>query len=127
MSAAEKPPRRGPTNAQYFLGLFILWQLFFLFASNFIALANTLRDPDEDYLSKNWKKRLNLVAPGWVEKEGHAQDVMSVVEGVTTRWEHLSAQPQNWSLFAPSVTHEVTFLAVELRWDDPDGAGSAKG
>jgi hypothetical protein len=127
MSAADKPPRRGPTTAQYFLGLFVLWQLFFLFASNLISLGDTLRDSDKEYLSKEWKQRLNLLAPGWENKQGHFHDALNVVESITLRWEQLSAQPQNWSLFAPGVSEQVTFVAVELRWDDPDGADWEKG
>jgi hypothetical protein len=119
---AGKPTRHGPTNPQYFLGLFILWQLFFLFICNFVAVTSSVRDRADTNLSPDWKARINWLAPGWLEKEGHVHDALRVLDDVTTRWEQLAAQPQSWSLFAPTMTKEITFLAVELRWDNPKAA-----
>jgi hypothetical protein len=113
--AAPSPP--GPTNSQVLLGLFIVWQLFFLVASNFIKLADSARDDLKD------NAVVDAVAPGWTEKKGHVHDAEEVVSGVTTRWAQLTGQPQNWSLFSPRVADAIPFLGVELRWDDDRRSG----
>jgi hypothetical protein len=135
-SGGSPPPRR-PSNLQVFLGLFILWQLFFLFWSNFLGYANSIRD-DEDYQEKlpqlwydfvehclGW--RLKEEGLKWMKKEGHLDDACKTIRGLTDRWEELTNQPQNWSLFAPQVGREVTFVAVELRWDRPAKSGKKPG
>jgi hypothetical protein len=125
MPPTPLPPdcRRGPTTAQVFLGLFIVWQLFFLFAANFLTLVNEVRDKQdnesvEQTLAADWKKAIGRLAPGWLEKKGHIHDVLDLLHSVTHRWEELTCQPQYWKLFAPNVGRDVTFVAVEFRWDD---------
>jgi hypothetical protein len=122
------PPRCGPTNAQYFLGLFVLWQLFFLFASNVLTLGSAARKKQDLYLSNCWKARINWLAPGWLDRkdenkgkfESRGHEALDILYRITLHWEQLSAQSQSWSLFAPAINREVTFLAVQLRWDDLD-------
>jgi hypothetical protein len=108
----KAPSPRGPTNVQVLLGLFIVWQLFYLLASNFMKLMDEAR-PE---LKNN--AVIEAVAPGWTEKKGHIHDAEEVLSSVTNRWAQLTAQPQNWKLFSPNLLPHITFLGVELRWDD---------
>jgi hypothetical protein len=107
----SEPPRR-PTTAQVLLGLFVVGQLFFLFAANLLGLLESARPKLKD------RPLVEKLLPGWSEKEGHSYDAFQVVTGLTSRWAQLTGQPQDWSLFAPNVTDRIPFLAVELRWDD---------
>jgi hypothetical protein len=103
---------RGPTNAQVLLGLFIVWQLFYLLASNSMKLMDEARSQFRD------NAVVEAVAPGWAEKTGHIYDAETVLSSVTNRWAQLTAQPQNWKLFSPNIFPHVTFLGVEMRWDE---------
>ena len=56
-----------PSNAQVFLGIFIIWQLFFLFAANFLGLIksfqpNLKEKPLVERLEKILKPKGNLLA-----------------------------------------------------------------
>lgn len=116
------PLPRGPSTAQVLLGLFILWQLFFLFTSNLFSVATTIRD-DEDYqkaLPPDSIAVMEQSLPGWLEKKGHLHHVSDHLIKITDHWGELLAQVQAWSLFAPEISSENTFVGVELRWEDPD-------
>jgi hypothetical protein len=90
---ASATPR--PTAAQVLLGLFVLWQLFFLPASNLTGLL--------------------LWAPPELAGE---QPALEAVAAVTDRWGQTTGQVQNWRLFAPNVPAHAVFIAVELRWNE---------
>jgi hypothetical protein len=96
------------------LGLFIVWQLFFLTASNLIKLA----DQEREYLAEHPNPVVEQLAPGWSKKKGHIHDAEEVLTGVMNRWAQLTNQPQNWSLFGPNVAAHIPFVLVELRWED---------
>jgi hypothetical protein len=115
------PSNARPTTAQVFLGIFILWQMFFLFASNLVGLLGEVRNETsyQKNFPRDWLGVITKTFPDWLNKEGHVHDALNVVKDLTTRWEQLAGQPQGWSLFAPEVTNQITFVAVELRWDDP--------
>jgi hypothetical protein len=102
--------------------MFILWQLFFLFGSNLVGLIGEVRSDTsyQENFPKDWLGVINKTFPDWLKKQGHAHDVLHVVKDLTSRWEELSGQPQGWSLFAPEIARQITFVAVELRWDDPN-------
>jgi hypothetical protein len=125
-------PPRSPTTAQVFLGLFIVGQLLFLVAANFFGIAEKARpylkerppaepsDAFEERLLQAGRTGAARVAPGWTHEEGHLYDAMEVITGLTNRWSQLTGQPQDWSLFAPTVYRVTTFVAVQFRWDaDP--------
>ncbi len=126
-AAAPAPGR--PKTAQVFLGIFILWQIVFLFVSNFVNLGDDLRKEDEyrKKLPRDMEGVIKRTFPDWFDKKGYFHDFCAVLFGLTKRWEAFSGQPQGWSLFAPGITRQITFVAVELRWDDPEdrheGAG----
>jgi hypothetical protein len=117
MDTPASPRHKG---ARVLLGLFILWQLFFLVVAN---LIDPLKEELPRHLSKlppRIKEVVEVVAPGLIEKKGQLYDSFEVVTNVTKRWGQTTGQVQSWSLFAPDVTSEITFVAVELRWDvDP--------
>jgi hypothetical protein len=126
----NRPPARGPTTAQVFLGLFVLGQLLFLSAANCLSIINELRDDQDDedvqeVMRRDWKKIVNRVAPGWLEKKGHIHDALEVVRSVVIRWEELTNQPQYWKLFAPYISKDVTFVAVEFRWEEVPNSARA--
>src|SRR5262245_25331388 len=104
-------PRR-PSTAQVALGLFIVGQLAFLGAFNLLSFLDSARPKLKD------RRLVETLVPGWTDQHGHAHDAVQVVTGLANRWEQLTGQPQDWSLFAPNVDDKIPFLAVKLRWDD---------
>jgi hypothetical protein len=74
------------------LGLFILWQLFFVLMTN----------------------ALDFVDRSWVPLPAAAKLARNTLNG----WERLSGQWQYWSLFSPDVGTTSRFATLELRWDD---------
>jgi hypothetical protein len=125
-------PSRSPTTAQVILGLFVVGQLLFLLAANFLGMAEKARpylkdrppaepsDAFEERLLQAGRTAAARVAPGWTHEEGHLYDAMEVITGLTNRWSQVTGQPQDWSLFAPTVYRVTTFVAVQFRWDtDP--------
>jgi hypothetical protein len=105
----------GVLLARVALGLFILWQLFFLVAQNFLDLARESRDD----LPESVQEAVEAVAPGWSQKRGPVHEAVEAVTSWTGRWSRLTAQPQGWELFAPTVAADCAFPVVELRWDEP--------
>jgi hypothetical protein len=89
-------PSSRPRPGQVLLGLFVVGQLGFLLAANFLPLLRTA-------LAKQ--------APTV------AQPIAVVLEGTGT-WARWTGQLQGWSLYAPRVPAQAAFATVELRWDD---------
>jgi hypothetical protein len=108
----DMSPSTTPLPARILLGVFILWQLFFLFSSNLLSLLPRVREFWQD------KSSAEAVAPDWLHEKGRVAEVERVLTGVTTRWAEISGQPQNWSLFAPNVTNVIPFVAVEFCWEE---------
>jgi hypothetical protein len=125
----DTPTPRSPTTAQVLLGLFIVGQLLFLLAANLLGMAENVRpyleeqQPDEpsdsleECVLQAGRTVAAHVAPGWTHREGHLYDALTVLSGLTSRWSQATGQPQDWSLFAPSVYRVTTFVAVQFRWD----------
>jgi hypothetical protein len=119
-----------PTNAQVFLGLFIVGQVLFLVAANLLGMADRARpylkeEPAdaarhtlEGEVQHGTRLVAEQVAPDWVREQGHVFDATQTAGGIVSRWAQVTAQPQDWSLFSPGVSHVTTFVAVEFRWDD---------
>jgi hypothetical protein len=101
-----------PTLAQVLLGLFILWQLFFLFASNYLMIAL----PDRSFFSAA-ERAASLPEGAAPAPEGAGLRAAGVVQDATTRWAQLTGQGQSWWLFA-GYPRESVFPAIELRWAD---------
>jgi hypothetical protein len=96
------------------LGAFVLWQVFFLAASFFVRLEETLRTAAAERwpgLEERWPR----YARG--EDEFHA-DLNRLQSKWLKRYGQATGQPQAWSLFAPDVARTFFFPAVEVRWDD---------
>jgi hypothetical protein len=94
------------------LGLFVVWQLGFLLASNFLNLALSL----PPYLGE--ESLMRRVAPDWSQRQGEAFEATRTAARWADRWAELTGQAQNWGMFAPGVTAHIPFVAVELRWDE---------
>jgi hypothetical protein len=97
------------------LGLFILWQLLFLLGYNLLDLARETRTK----LPERLEEAVEAAAPGWTRKEGPAHETVEKVMTILKHYEQATGQPQRWSLFAPDVAEDVTFPAVEMRWEEP--------
>lgn len=89
-----------------FLGAFIVGQLGFILTANFLPLV---RAPKTD--------------SGIPGQEAKLSSKINVLGGLTNslrHWSNLTGQLQGWSLYAPHVPMQATFVAVELRWDEDD-------
>jgi hypothetical protein len=122
-------------GARAALGLFILWQLLFLLAANFLELAKEKRATlaptlekaiteiapgcisEEGEVQAAVETAIEWTAPGWTRKEGAVHEVVERVTEWTKAWSLLSGQPQGWTLFTPPGD-ECPFPVVELRWDE---------
>src|SRR5438105_4690212 len=111
------PPGR-PTVARYLLGLFVIWQFAFLFASNIVAFFPH-GDPEDGELSDS------RTASARGTDSSPAQKLIDATSFLTDRWAHMTGQVQAWWLFAPGFPPQATFPVVELRWDDPDSPGQS--
>jgi hypothetical protein len=108
----EPISRPTPMLVRFLLGLFILWQLFFLVFSNLLSLLPRVRDSWQN------QKLVQTIAPDWSQAKGRVAGAENALTIVATRWAEATGQPQNWSLFAPNVTSIIPFLAVEFCWED---------
>lgn len=100
-------------SASALLGLFVVWQAFFLISSNLLRMADDLKSPLKEV------PFAEQVAPDWLRDKGRLHEGVTWIRRADKRWSELTAQPQSWSLFAPTVAEHITFPVVELRWDDP--------
>jgi hypothetical protein len=99
------------------LGMFVLGQFVFLFGINTCEVVRHYLDTVPG-LAETYPQLPGKGAPSRRYLDGFEQ--------VGDRWAELTGQMQKWSLFAPGVSADIPFLAVELRWDEePDGARSA--
>ncbi len=113
------PSRATPLAARVFLGLFIIWQLLFLFSSNILSLLAKAREV--------WQNQAAVQSnsPASSETKGATEEFEQRWSNAMSRWAELTGQPQSWSLFAPNVTSIIPFVAVEIIWeDDPSSVTS---
>jgi hypothetical protein len=100
--------------ARISLGLFILWQVVFLWASFFVKVEESLREQ----AASQWSF-MSERFPGVLKGEdGFHQGMNYVQKHGLRRYAQATAQHQSWSLFAPSVAEAFSFAAVEFRWDE---------
>jgi hypothetical protein len=109
------PAPAGRRAAEVLLGLFVFWQLFFLGADNCLRMFGAARSALTDDSAAGPAAQAS--APRSDGAPGHVHQTTAAIGEITRRWSQLTAQPQNWSLFAPEVGADVDFVAVELRWD----------
>lgn len=111
-----EPSQAKPVTApRALLGLFIVGQLIFLCASNILVIL----EESKEHLPEPWKAPVERLAPGFTKQEGHLWELTQTLSRSTKIWDHATGQAQQWSLFAPGVSSDCTFLAVELHWDEP--------
>jgi hypothetical protein len=118
-TSASKPV----TAPRILLGVFILGQLVFLFATNFLGFAQEYKD----HIPEGWQAPIERIAPGFTRQEGHAWELTQTLSRLTEMWDHITLQPQQWMLFAPNIGRDCTFPALELRWDEPSEPAVAIG
>ncbi len=108
----ETPTARRFTNGQIWLGLFVVWQLFFMLAANGVDLLQRL-----GLVAREIEPAIPSKAVGRFTEGGHVLEFLDGVGYLTARWGQLTGQPQGWSLYAPFIRREITFLALELHFD----------
>jgi hypothetical protein len=95
MNPSEQPP----SLWQRLVGLFVLFQLLFLLATNvFFLLYHSM--PQEP------------------EQRTAATEAARSLPALTNPYAQLTGQLQGWSLFAPNVPRHAAFVFVEMRWPD---------
>lgn len=114
MAVLGWPVWLGHWTARLLLGLFILWQLFYLGAENLLGMLEELRTESP----KQVGEILDEYVPEWRKGEGTFYEATSKLNKITTAWGQMTAQSQGWSLFAPNVASEIPFPALELRWEE---------
>ncbi len=96
------------------LGVFIIWQLFYL------TIANSLETLE--VVTHRYPETSESIASALDDsREGNhptALGGLSSLVFVADKWGQLTEQPQRWSLFAPNIGDQTGFLACELRWND---------
>lgn len=113
MAASPKSPPR-PTLVQRAVGLFVVWQLWYLAASNLMPLfPHGYRERDE--------MTDDMTLPGTTTDVRFVQAGIDVTANVARRYGEATGQMQGWALFAPGVARQAAFLVVELRWRGEDG------
>jgi len=91
------------------LGLFITWQLIFLFLSNFLPFVPHGREEHDELIDDvNLHGRVTSVEP--------IQDGIETLARITDRWMEATGQLQGWSLFAPTFPPQAGFVAVKFDW-----------
>ncbi len=116
------PPTGRPAanaGARVLLGIFIVWQLFFLFAINVLDQG----DRDRKKLPPDVPALIEPIAPGWVEKRGQVENLFQSLTEISRQYAQITGQSQSWCLFAPNVSNQCIFPALELHWEeDPQSA-----
>jgi hypothetical protein len=112
------PPDRGTSPRRIILGFFVTFQLAFLVLSNLIGLYQDPR-PVLNRVDPAASEVLDRVAPGYPSETGHAWRIPDEASTLLRRWAQLTAQDQNWSLFAPGVYTVTGFPAVLFVWEEP--------
>ncbi len=107
----ENSPR--PRLRAVLLGGFIVWQLGFILAANFLPFLRRVRPPESDATGTD------AAGLGPEARLGTGRKVLGILEETLGHWSNLTGQLQGWSLYAPHVPTQAVFVAVELRWDDP--------
>jgi hypothetical protein len=101
------------------LGAFVLWQVYYLATSFFVAVEDSLRPAT----AERWPA-LEQWWPSYVKGEDRFRtDLNELNRKYLKRYGQATNQPQAWSLFAPSVWRVFSFPALELRWDDDHDPG----
>ncbi len=59
------------------------------------------------------------------EEQGHVWTLLDHLGKTDKMWAELTGQPQNWSLFAPTIGRECIFPALELSWQHNPGDAPA--
>ncbi len=95
------------------LGVFIIWQLFYMTIANSLETLEivTHRMPETSERIGNAIQKCRDGEQG-IDVPG----VSSLIYAVD-KYGQFTEQPQRWSLFAPNIRNQSTFLALELRFD----------
>lgn len=96
------------------LGLFVLWQVFYLASSAALDVEKSFR---QHGLARS--KFLNQRFPHYLNGEDDVHRQATAFQQHTLKpYGQATAQPQRWSLFAPTVADVFSFGELEVRWDD---------
>jgi hypothetical protein len=104
--SANAGSRSRPGLASVLLGVFIIWELVYLPAANFIKLLPVRQAPHKGELDDE------VQIPADESASGPAQVVRDGAAAVLSRWGELTGQAQGWALFAPTFGHQASLPAV---------------
>jgi hypothetical protein len=107
----DTPYLRKPSIPRFLLGLFVVWQLFFLLMSNFLPFVPHGKEEHDELTD-------DLTLHGQATGVRPLQNAVEGLALVTDRWLEVTGQLQGWSLFAPTFPPQAGFVAVELRWNN---------
>ncbi len=93
------------------IGAFVVVQLVFLLAANFLPLLPQGKRETEELTD-------DITWPGRAFEAEWLQRPLEFVGATAKRYGEATGQMQNWSLFAPGIAPQATFPVVELRWDE---------
>ena len=99
--------------------LFVLGQVVFLLASNFLSVEKPLRTELKNLIWTDPPPE-ETETYKYFAGQGPVHKYYDETRLYTKHWSQLTGQPQNWMLFAPFIGEVIPFPAVELRWDDQD-------
>src|SRR5207249_2880892 len=96
---------------QILLGLFVTWQLLFLFLSNFLPFVPHGHEERDELIDDiNLHGRVSQVEP--------IQDAIETLARITDRWMEATGQLQCLSLFAPALPLQAGLISVTFPWSD---------
>jgi hypothetical protein len=107
--AMQEIPRHRSSLWQKIVGLFVTWQLVFLFSINLLAFL-PLAEADDDELTDS-----RSGAAGSLPDDQFKS--LKFINSSLMTWAQATGQLQAWWLFAPSFPTEATFPLVTLHWD----------
>jgi hypothetical protein len=118
VEAPQADPRPRVGLRSILLGVFILWELFYLPAANLIKLRPVRLPPHRGELDDDVQLRADesSAGPGQAVRDGLAW--------VLSRWGELTGQTQGWSLFAPTFGRQASLPVVTF---DPGPLGPQLG
>lgn len=108
----EVAPNSGTKRGSLLLGLFVLWQLFYLPASNLMHFVPVRRPTGGgEYL-------LDLQREGQWTNQPVLQNASDGLVGLFDRYAEVSGQVQFWKLFTPELPPETMYLVARIHRAD---------
>lgn len=109
----DRPSEQTASRGSLWLGLFVVWQIWFLVSMNLLTFVEEAPDVAAPVVEE--------VAPGWSKRQGHGYVFLQAISRTNAIYADFTGQEQAWSLFAPGIGANSGSLAVKLVFEDADG------